>query len=58
VPIPGSHGNELDPAADAHRVVCKVIIDATLPADAKKRYIKVAYPPIDFEQYLRPSSGR
>ncbi len=54
VPIPGAHGNELDPAADAHGVVCKGIIDATLPAEARGRYIKVAYPPVDLEDYLRP----
>jgi 2,5-furandicarboxylate decarboxylase 1 len=54
VPIPGAHGNELDPAADAHGVVCKAIIDATLPADARSRYIKVAYPPVELERYLQP----
>jgi 2,5-furandicarboxylate decarboxylase 1 len=54
VPIPGTHGNELDPAADAHGVVCKAIIDATLPAELRSRYVKVAYPPVDLERYLRP----
>ncbi len=53
VPIPGAHGNELDPAADAQGVVCKAVIDATLPAEARSRYVKVAYPPVDLESYLR-----
>ncbi len=52
VKIPGAHGNELDPSSDAHGVTCKVIIDATLPAEARKRYIKVAYPPVDLAKYL------
>jgi 2,5-furandicarboxylate decarboxylase 1 len=51
--IPGAHGNELDPASGEHGLVAKVIIDATLPADKKKRYIKVAYPPVDLDKYLR-----
>jgi 2,5-furandicarboxylate decarboxylase 1 len=54
VAIPGAHGNELDPAADAQGVVCKAIIDATLPAELRSRYIKVAYPPIDLDSYLKP----
>jgi len=54
IPVPGAHGNELDPASDAHGVVCKAIIDATLPAEARSRYIKVAYPPVDLAQYLEP----
>ncbi len=54
VPIPGIHGNELDPTSDAHGVQCKAIIDATLPAAAAERYIKVAYPPIDLARYLEP----
>ena len=33
IPIPGTHGNELDPSSDAHGVVAKVIIDATLPRE-------------------------
>jgi 2,5-furandicarboxylate decarboxylase 1 len=53
IPIPGAHGNELDPASDAHGVVCKAIIDATLPAELRSRYVKVAYPPVDLEKYLR-----
>jgi 2,5-furandicarboxylate decarboxylase 1 len=56
VPIPGAHGNELDPAADAHGVVCKAIIDATLPAEVRSRYIKVAYPPVELERYLQAAS--
>jgi 2,5-furandicarboxylate decarboxylase 1 len=56
VPIPGAHGNELDPAADAHGVVCKVIIDATLPAELRSRYVKVAYPPVELERYLHPEA--
>ena len=52
VTIPGAHGNELDPASGAHGLVAKVIIDATLPAEAAKRYIKVAYPPVDLSKYL------
>jgi 2,5-furandicarboxylate decarboxylase 1 len=54
VPIPGAHGNELDPAADAHGVVSKAIIDATLAAEARSRYVKVAYPPVELERYLQP----
>ncbi|HYL24733.1 MAG TPA: UbiD family decarboxylase [Burkholderiales bacterium] len=52
--IPGAHTNELDPSADQHGIVAKAIIDATLPADKRKRYIKVAYPPVDLERYLKP----
>jgi 2,5-furandicarboxylate decarboxylase 1 len=52
VPIPGAHGNELDPTSDAHGVQCKAIIDATLPAEDAKRYVKVAYPPVDLTRYL------
>jgi 3-polyprenyl-4-hydroxybenzoate decarboxylase len=55
VPIPGAHGNELDPASDAHGVVCKAIIDATLPAEVRGRYVKVAYPPVELERYLQPA---
>jgi 2,5-furandicarboxylate decarboxylase 1 len=53
VPIPGAHGNELDPASGEHGLVTKVIIDATLPADKRSRYIKVAYPPVALERYLK-----
>jgi 2,5-furandicarboxylate decarboxylase 1 len=53
VAIPGAHGNELDPASGEHGVVTKVIIDATLPADKRERFIKVAYPPVDLAQYLK-----
>jgi len=52
--IPGAHTNELDPSSDEHGIVAKVIIDATLPADKRSRYIKVAYPPVDLERYLKP----
>lgn len=52
VPVPGAHGNELDPTSDAHGVQCKAIIDATLPAAVAERYIKVAYPPVDLARYL------
>lgn len=52
VPIPGAHGNELDPTSDDHGVTCKAIIDATLTAAEAKRYIKVAYPPVDLNKYL------
>ena len=52
VPVPGAHGNELDPSSDEHGIVAKVIIDATLPADKRSRYLKVAYPPVDLKQYL------
>ncbi|MGH6690285.1 MAG: UbiD family decarboxylase [Gammaproteobacteria bacterium] len=52
VPIPGAHGNELDPTSDEHGVQCKAIIDATLPAGDAERYIKVAYPPVDLSKYL------
>ena len=53
VTIPGAHGNELDPSADAHGITAKVILDATLPAEARKRYIKVAYPAVELEKYLK-----
>lgn len=52
IPLPGAHGNELDPTSDAHGVQCKAIIDATLPAADAERYIKVAYPPVDLAKYL------
>ena len=52
--IENAHTNELDPSSDAHGVVGKAIIDATLPADKRSRYIKVAYPPVDLERYLKP----
>lgn len=53
VQIPGAHGNELDPASGAHGLVTKVIIDATLPAEARKRFIKVAYPAVDLSKYIQ-----
>lgn len=53
IPIPGTHGNELDPSSDAHGVVAKCIIDATLPSDRLQRFVKVVYPPVDLAQYLR-----
>jgi len=52
VPIPGVHGNELDPTSDQHGVQCKAIIDATLSAEDAQRYIKVTYPPVDLARYL------
>src|SRR5712692_1907432 len=52
VPVPGAHGNELDPSSDEHGIVAKAIIDATLPAEKRDRYLKVAYPPVDLKQYL------
>jgi 2,5-furandicarboxylate decarboxylase 1 len=54
ITIPGTHGNELDPSTDEHGVVSKVIIDATMPPEKHKRYVKVAYPPVDLERYLKP----
>lgn len=53
IPIPGTHGNELDPSTDAHGIACKGIIDATLPREKHKRYVKVVYPPVDLAQYLK-----
>jgi 2,5-furandicarboxylate decarboxylase 1 len=50
--IPGTHTNELDPSSEEHGIVAKAIIDATLPAEKRKRYIKVAYPPVDLKKYL------
>jgi 2,5-furandicarboxylate decarboxylase 1 len=50
--IPGAHTNELDPSSDEHGIVAKVVIDATLPAEKRKRYLKVAYPPVDLKKYL------
>ena len=50
--IPGAHTNELDPSSGEHGIVAKMIIDATLPADKRKRYVKVAYPPVDLKKYL------
>jgi 2,5-furandicarboxylate decarboxylase 1 len=52
VPIPGVHGNELDPTSDAHGVQCKAIIDATMSGADAERYVKVAYPPVDLAKYL------
>jgi 2,5-furandicarboxylate decarboxylase 1 len=52
--VPGAHTNELDPSSDEHGIVAKAIIDATLPPEKKKRYVKVAYPPVDLERYLKP----
>ena len=54
IPIPGAHGNELDPSTEEHGVASKAIVDATLPPEKHKRYVKVAYPPVDLEKYLRP----
>jgi len=53
IPIPGTHGNELDPSTDAHGIACKGIIDATLPRDKHQKYVKVVYPPVDLAQYLK-----
>lgn len=53
LPIPGAHGNELDPTSDEHGVQCKVIIDATLPASSTKSPIKVSYPPVDLAKYVK-----
>jgi 2,5-furandicarboxylate decarboxylase 1 len=52
VAVPGAHGNELDPSSDEHGIVTKAIIDATLPADKRGRYLKVVYPPVDLKNYL------
>jgi hypothetical protein len=29
-----------------------VVIDATLPPEKRKRYVKVAYPAVDLKKYL------
>jgi 2,5-furandicarboxylate decarboxylase 1 len=50
--IPGAHTNELDPSSDEHGIVGKAVIDATLPAEKRGRYKKVAYPPVDLKNYL------
>jgi len=50
--IPGAHTNELDPSSEEHGIVAKAIIDATLPPEKRKRYLKVAYPPVDLKKYL------
>ena len=50
--VPGAHTNELDPSSDEHGIVAKAIIDATLPAEKRKRYLKVAYPAVDLKSYL------
>ena len=52
VPIPGIHGNELDPTSDAHGVMCKTIIDATMPAEERARYRKITQPSVDLSAYL------
>ena len=52
VPIPGIHGNELDPTADDDGVQCKTIIDATLDAAARERYVKVDVSAVDLASYL------
>ena len=33
-------------------MVAKLIIDATLPAEKRARFRKVAYPPVDLGKYL------
>jgi 2,5-furandicarboxylate decarboxylase 1 len=53
ITIPGAHGNELDPSTEEHGVASKAIIDATLAPEKLKRYVKVAYPPVDLERYLK-----
>jgi 2,5-furandicarboxylate decarboxylase 1 len=50
--ITNAHTNELDPSSGEHGIVTKMIIDATLPADKRKRYVKVAYPAVDLKNYL------
>jgi 2,5-furandicarboxylate decarboxylase 1 len=50
--IPNAHTNELDPSSDEHGIVAKAIIDATLPPEKRKRYVKVAYPLVDLKNYL------
>jgi 2,5-furandicarboxylate decarboxylase 1 len=50
--LPGAHTNELDPSSDEHGIVAKVVIDATLPPEKRKRYVKVAYPAVDLKKYL------
>ncbi len=50
--IPGAHTNELDPSSDEHGIVAKVVIDATLPPEKRKRYLKVAYPPVDLKKWI------
>jgi 2,5-furandicarboxylate decarboxylase 1 len=50
--IHGAHTNELDPSSEEHGIVAKVIIDATLPAEKRSRYRKVAYPAVDLKSYL------
>lgn len=49
--IPDAHGNELDPAADADGLVCKVIVDATLDHTLRSKYERVKYPPVRLEDY-------
>lgn len=50
--ISGAHTNELDPSSAEHGIVAKLIIDATLPADKRARFRKVAYPAVELAQYL------
>ena len=50
--ISGAHTNELDPSSAEHGIVAKMIIDATLPAEKRKRFVKVAYPAVDLQKYL------
>jgi 2,5-furandicarboxylate decarboxylase 1 len=50
--IHSAHTNELDPSSEEHGIVAKVIIDATLPAEKRSRYRKVAYPAVDLKSYL------
>ena len=57
LPIPGAHGNELDPTSDEHGVQCKAIIDATLPIEQRGRHVKVVYPPVDLAAYLGSATG-
>jgi 2,5-furandicarboxylate decarboxylase 1 len=50
--IPSVIGNSLDPVADEHSLVTKVVIDATLKPEARDRFVRVRYPPVDLGSYL------
>jgi 2,5-furandicarboxylate decarboxylase 1 len=50
--IPRTLGNELHPSASRDGVISKIIIDATLPAELRSRYSKVAYENVDLAAYL------
>ena len=48
---PNARGNDLDPASDENAVQTKLIVDATLGAQRRRRYTKVQYPAVELREY-------